>query len=416
MELRCENLKSLSHFMATLSMKYRSRPSHHLFPNLQSFVWESQETQVSLAHLFLPPSLRCLELDFDYMMQPGARTILLFLECQNIQLTQLCIRISPSDGSPRMLAAVLQALKSRSCQQLGILDCGLVDESILSYLAQLPTLKDLSVELRASISNTIASNKGFANLQALSLDAGGGGGIGAVISFLEVWSAQLSLYSIAITFSAARESQIWLPSVQQVISRISNGLCRSSLTRIEIRNGGFNLTGRVHAPLDITTLRPLLSFSKLEHLRLNVICSVDLNDDNLTELANAWPRLKTLVLNEYNGWQRTSGISFTGLATLLRACPLLEELALSIDATQLTFASTTRSGEEIRNDKITTIGLGDSTIDNPAAVASILRGLFRALTAVTHFGFCASYDDMVPLWDEVNSLLVRTRKQELEHA
>ncbi|KAH7908354.1 hypothetical protein BJ138DRAFT_1206883 [Hygrophoropsis aurantiaca] len=410
-QLYDEDIERLSHFMAGLSMEYLSRPSQHLFPNLQSLKWGSPEytTQLPLAiPLFLPPSLRCLELDFDSddSMEPGeVQAMLSLFEYQCIMLTQLRIRgLYPGSSGCGRLAAVLRALKSRSCQQLEILDCSLVNDSILSHLAQLPTLKDLSVELPAPISNTIASNKGFANLQTLRLEAWD---IDIIISFL--WSTQLSLDCLQIYLSPTSESKPLLSSPQQLFYCISNGLCHSSLTQIVIEIWWH--PEPIDAILDITTLRPLLLFSKLEHLRLNIVCSIDLNDENLMELANAWPRLQTLVFNEKFGWQRTSGITFQGLASLLRVCPLLDTLALSIDATRLGFASSTRPGEEFCNGKITTIYLGDSIIDNPTAVASILQGLFPSLTAVAH---CCAYrpdkTQYAPLWAEVNSHLAQTRK------
>ncbi|KAH7913822.1 hypothetical protein BJ138DRAFT_1145078 [Hygrophoropsis aurantiaca] len=163
------HFKHIIHFMTTLSMKYFPHPSHHLFPKLRFLICASQETtELPFIHLFLPPSLRFLELTFQDFNQLGAPATLFLLEYQySVNLT-----------------SVLRTLKSRSCQQLQSLDCSLLDESILLRLAQLPTLKNLSAELPASIPNTIASNKGFANLQTLTL---GVEDIDAIISSL--WSA-----------------------------------------------------------------------------------------------------------------------------------------------------------------------------------------------------------------------------------
>ncbi|KAH7913868.1 hypothetical protein BJ138DRAFT_539985 [Hygrophoropsis aurantiaca] len=88
--------------------------------------------------------------------------------------------------------------------------------------------------------------------------------------------------------------------------------------------------------LDIAPLRPLLVFSKLTRLHIDRLCAFDLADDGLMQLATVWPLLKELVLNLHSEWQRHSGISLKGhsLGSLLRVCPLLQDLALVIDATQ----------------------------------------------------------------------------------
>ncbi|KAH7909613.1 hypothetical protein BJ138DRAFT_208070 [Hygrophoropsis aurantiaca] len=299
--------KGIIHFMATLSMKYLPHPSHHLFPKLQSLIWQSQETsQLSLVHLFLPPSLRSLHLGFQDINRLGAPTMLLLLEYQCIMLTHLSVKGLHLGGSVN-LAPVLQALKSSSCQQLQSLNLGLVDESILSHLAQLPTLKDLSVQLPDSISTSIASNDGFTSLRTLSFFARN---VGDVFLFLQ--SAQLSLKSIKIQLfeNEARSTILPLSSLQQLFSSISNGLCHSSLTQIEINHW----TGHRYLDItfDIAILQPLLLFSNLKHLRLDSLFAFNWNDNTLTELVNAWPRLEKLVINHV-GWQRSSGINLPPL-------------------------------------------------------------------------------------------------------
>ncbi|KAH7913862.1 hypothetical protein BJ138DRAFT_1001378, partial [Hygrophoropsis aurantiaca] len=274
--------------------------------------------------------------------------------------------------------------------------CIMIDESMLLHLAQLPTLQDLFIHLPPSISNTIASNKGFANLQTLSLQASD---IDAIVSFL--WSARLSLTSIKIALSTGLPKSLPLPvsSVQQLFSSISKGLCHASLTQIEIE--AWRTLDYLDGTLDIATLRPLLLFSKMKRVVLKELCS-SMNDDALIKLANGWPHLEKLDIKPYTGWKRISGITFQGLASLVHACPLLATLALSIDAAQHNFASSTISGEVIHNDRIEPIDVGDSIIENPVAVARIFRDLFWSLRIV--FIRC-SRKDHAPLWIEVNQLL-----------
>ncbi|KAH7913867.1 hypothetical protein BJ138DRAFT_1177766 [Hygrophoropsis aurantiaca] len=371
--IRTGDLDGVVHVMAALSMKYLPHPSQLLFPRLQSLVWAGRGTAgLPLVHLFLPPSLRCLELEFQGGIQLGVPEMLLLLEHQCPIFTEL--RIVGLDDEPHAVA-VSRALETRSWGKLETLHCGHIDESALLHLARLPTLKNLSIHLPPSMSAFVAFKNGFTSLQILNLLVDD---IGAIISFLGKITTTATAFIIV--------------SHRLRLTFVSGGVKKH-----------FDVT------LDIAALRPLLSFSKLKSVYLDGLCSFNLNDDTLLELANAWPQLEKLALNQYTGWKRRSGITFKGLALLLRACPLLDTLALSLDAIQLSSISLTRPGEGIHNQKIKVINLGDSIIENPAAVALILRDLFSSLKYVD--AWCSVYgreevkSRYKPLWDDVGSHL-----------
>ncbi|KAH7913860.1 hypothetical protein BJ138DRAFT_1111102 [Hygrophoropsis aurantiaca] len=395
-EIHCEAFEGMVRFMTTLSMRYLYNPSHaqrHLFPNLRELVWHSQDiTELPFVTLFFPPSLRSLALQFDDDDE-RAPSLLLLLESQCLALTPL--RMYGCLGSDSVFS---RALESRSCRQLESLDCGEIDELALWHLSQLPTLKDLSVRLPDLISTHMVCGDWFVKLQTLSLTADD---MTPIISFLQL--APLSLKGIKIHVMVAGVSPSLSPS--QVLSTISSRLCHKVLTNIRIRVA--LCQPRFEITLDITALRPLCLFSKLRSIHIDRFCSFELNDDDLTELATAWPLLEELTLGPNRGWQRTSGITFKGLATLLRACPLLHTLALVIDATRLCDISLT--GSEVLNDRIETLLLGDSIIERPAAVALILDDLFWSLKHVDAWLMTDRADEKLrytPLWDEVNSHLL----------
>ncbi|KAH7906653.1 hypothetical protein BJ138DRAFT_1093854 [Hygrophoropsis aurantiaca] len=160
--------------------------------------------------------------------------------------------------------------------------------------------------------------------------------------------------------------------------------------------------------LDVTTLRQLFPCSSLccVNIRVMDICSFDLNDSDLMEMAAPWPHLDELVLNRRNGWRRAPATTFRGLAYLLRACPRLHTLSLSMDATQLNF---TPIGL-VPNNKIQMLDLGNSIIEEPAAVARILGDIFGPLFRVYAWQMQTSdrredRSRYAPLWAKVNSYL-----------
>ncbi|KAH7910311.1 hypothetical protein BJ138DRAFT_1009053 [Hygrophoropsis aurantiaca] len=386
--------KAMVNVMATLSLKYHSNPSQYLFPNLQTLSWHSRcKTEFPFVHLFFPPLLRCLTLGFEGDDTMASRLLLLFNH-QCPMLTQL--RLSGTVSITHTPAV--------SRAQLISLQCGQIDTSALKYLANSATLKNLSVYLSDPSSICVVPEGGFANLQTLSLTAGD---TSAVVSFL--LPTQLSLKSIKVRIIFHESQPLLALPLQQLFSRLSTGLCHTRLTQIHLLRSD---TCPQDGSLDIAALRPLFSFSKLRYVRIGGLCLFGLSDEALAELADAWPHLEELMLNRRSGWRRTSEITFKNLKSLIRACPLLQTLALAIDATQLNVASSTTPGEDIHNDNIETLNLEDSIIGDPPAVALILCDLFWSLKKVV-----ASPRSTVhaQLWGEVNSrlLAVQTAKEEV---
>ncbi|EIW83503.1 hypothetical protein CONPUDRAFT_152522 [Coniophora puteana RWD-64-598 SS2] len=101
---------------------------------------------------------------------------------------------------------------------------------------------------------------------------------------------------------------------------------------------GLEIADPYDAEFGITfnTLQPLMSFSRLESLMISGKRLVLIKDDELLELASAWPQLRVLGINAKAGWIVTSRVTFIGLAKLIEVCPLLMNLYISIDTSSPT--------------------------------------------------------------------------------
>ncbi|KAH7916211.1 hypothetical protein BJ138DRAFT_1139861, partial [Hygrophoropsis aurantiaca] len=396
--------------LATLSMKYHANPAQHLFPNLQTLIWQSeQKTELPFAHLFLPPSLRCLELRLycgpDDARGPGF-LLLLENQCPTLSQFHMC-----GIDVHMHVAAVSRSLESPACHQLESLTCGEIDEPALRYIAKLATLKDLSIDLPDWLSTYVPrADEGFVNLQTLSLAAPE---ISAVVGFLP--STQLSLKSLKIEITSAKPHARALLSapLQRLFLRLSAGLSYTRLTRFHLLQSDTGASRGDKETLDFAALRPLFLFPELRSVYIDGFCSSGLNDNNLAELAGAWPHLEEFTLNPSPGWRHTPEITFQGLGSLVRACPSLRDLALTIDATQLTSAAPGEDND-IHNDNIKTLNLGQSIIAKPADVAVVFGELFWSLKQVVvsryqHQNGVQVQSSYLKLWDEVNSHLRRAQ-------
>lgn len=112
----------------------------------------------------------------------------------------------------------------------------------------------------------------------------------------------------------------------------------------------------------------------MRHFKLDTACKWDLCDDDMEELAFAWPDLRTLLLDPTNQWSLPHRITLRSLATLAALCPHVETLGLVLDT------STTDPNElnyDVQNNACETLYVGDSEITKDA-----LRDVCDFLTAV----------------------------------
>ncbi|KAI0655381.1 hypothetical protein C8Q70DRAFT_1057485 [Cubamyces menziesii] len=182
------------------------------------------------------------------------------------------------------------------------------------------------------------------------------------------------------------------------------------------------------APIDVDTLEPLLYFSDMQQLIIDLRCPFDLDDAFFEKMAKRWPNLTCMTVSggfdgrfdpchddqpEGRGPTDTEGQSPHGgetlgdsalvapckgvaawrmrpRATLLalfyfaRHCPRMVTLQLEIDANlalihpSLVLESIVRQGPNLWG----MLCLGHSPIEDPYAVAVFLSGIFSALTTI----------------------------------
>lgn len=101
-------------------------------------------------------------------------------------------------------------------------------------------------------------------------------------------------------------------------------------------------------------------------------------------MAASWPKLQHLALGSPLGWGLPSGVTLGGLHTLIKACPELEQLSLSLDASLPPPIPCKSNNDDNlqRNRKITYLIVGDSTIEDARAVADFLYSILPNLSGI----------------------------------
>ncbi|KAF8135734.1 hypothetical protein EV363DRAFT_1551692 [Boletus edulis] len=177
-------------------------------------------------------------------------------------------------------------------------------------------------------------------------------------------------------------------SVGSFFSALETACINHSITQLSFDCGNSTTTNFRDPILTFDDVRPMMAFSNLHHLDLDVSWDVGLTDDDLVKLASAWPYLEHLGINVRYGWgtRVVSGITPDGLFHLLQTCPSLCHLCLAIDTRGYTQVSPDRSPATLAFQSRDTfcIDVVDSVIEEESvqAMATYLAGMAPRATRV----------------------------------
>ncbi|KAJ7160459.1 hypothetical protein C8R46DRAFT_369840 [Mycena filopes] len=143
------------------------------------------------------------------------------------------------------------------------------------------------------------------------------------------------------------------------------------------------------------TLRPLLSCSKIQVLKVTSILEVCLDDAFVAAMALAWPAIRHLsIYGHHRNPIHPTTPTIMGLLPLSRCCPQLRVLHLVVDATSL------RMDDPSRSPRVLQTALKSLRISNsPRMVAEFLSSVFPALTTFTGRGTTKAQ------WEQVSELM-----------
>ena len=221
-------------------------------------------------------------------------------------------------------------------RDLQAVNCGSVtlDVDALMHLSYMPALTELSCTL--ALGTTLRRSDSplfFPNLRHLTLDSKSLDPISRLLSRI-----RLPAITHLGVFVASRPSKqgfsFFLASIQtSVIGHTFQALRFSEVSGMEDVE---NIEDDPRPGLGFEDLKPCMAFSKLQYLDIDFSWDVELTDSALLALVSAWPHLEHLFINEERSWNMTGGITPDGLLQLLRTCPSLNQIALTIDTEDYT--------------------------------------------------------------------------------
>ncbi|KAG1820351.1 uncharacterized protein BJ212DRAFT_1339587 [Suillus subaureus] len=359
-------------------------PTQPLLPNLTSLEWIIyDERDLRLIRRIMTKSLTSL-----------------FLEVWAISPVPDLQQFISSISTIHLRYSVSQTLYH--LHHLTTIHCGVLDAEVMDHLSRLPSLLELKFALQPS--SEFQNELLFEQLQVLDVHAQD---ITSAVDFVSRMRNKLTNLSI---FS---DDHTGASVLAQLFRRLSTSVSHYSLHRLQIMvaerppNDSFSV-------LNLEDFHPLLSFSRLTHVHLDVGCGISLDDVAALELAQAWPNIIQLMLNKFLETPLPSSISPIGLLCFLKRCPSLMELTLEID-----FSFIEEQDDQwhywvgdTTHRHLSVFDVTYSKIHNAAKVAAFLSCVLPRTVHVLYSWIHALDDqrEYAERWNEASRLLRRMKK------
>ncbi|KAG1751495.1 uncharacterized protein EDB91DRAFT_1105765 [Suillus paluster] len=270
-------------------------PSLSMFPNLRSLTWNAGHTHLAIEFLRMAfvPSLVSLDLRIT-SISPALMSILSTLGTTCPNLTSF----RPQVENPTMNHDIAPFITQTICQLrhlCALSVCQLEDQGMV-HITQLKSLKILWLYIEPSLLRRMGlppQSLGFEHLDLLGLQ---GRRLDHMTDFLRSLRTIRSKHVTAVfssTFFAQRSN-----SVSRFCAMLQERCDNDTLEAITLCERLYNNFDNITAqPSDFAPLRLLRN---LTHFDVEAGCTISISDDELCELVNAWPKLKTFKLSCYH--------------------------------------------------------------------------------------------------------------------
>lgn len=348
------------------------------FPNLRTVAWypDNHLAMLPFLRLLCGPPLTSLSAEFATDPASLATVAALGVLCPNIT------DISISASSETLSDGLADALSTSIChwKDLKHVSCDDLTVSAMEHLSQARNLESLTACASArlsSCSETLSMQElSFPRLQHLHLYTGLLSTTTACLRGL-----RLALKEFRLDLFDAGEVLSGSSCLRDLFTALAEACLHACLTRLYL----CVIYPHFPSPNSEATIRdtrPLFSFANLRVVSLEGLSTFTLDDNDIAELASAWPDIEELALSTFVDHPVASLPTFQSLIRLVRSCPKLRVLSLVVDATKLATPSLCAVGRDIRSDVLDELCLGNSPISSPVAVAHVLHNLYPALKQV----------------------------------
>ncbi|KAG6812432.1 hypothetical protein H0H92_002898 [Tricholoma furcatifolium] len=306
-----------NHAKVRLAQLWRSP----LLPTLRRYTCYDVRSLGPFIHpLFMSPTLEFLKLGFITDAQDASvGTLLSMLVDEVPRLRSLLLTGTLSTPS---LMYVVQFKHLRTLDLLGMGE--MIDSHFLSLVSDMEELEELVIDVYNSPLSTFPVSNGFRRLKKLHVTAFHS----TIEQLLLDLSDDVALESLGFITPPAPLPTTWESDFSSLVHTVMQRWL-SSLRRITIDREWSS-----YMPLSLpkSLICPLFRLPNIEYFVISEFL-VPFFDEDILELASAWPRLKHLHIPHDD--HTTPRTSFSMLYTLAKCCPQLEHLEIPLDTRHL---------------------------------------------------------------------------------
>lgn len=378
-----------------------------LLPNLRTFTWHCLSTrsaEIDAMTAFIRLLLGHNPTEAQLTVSEQA----LITAFSDLGCTSLRKLVIQSPKGPISANITEEVICSHSA--LRSLACGEVTIRALHILSQFPSLSRLTIGLGDNIpSALIFARSPFRKLRYLTINSKS---IDACLSMLKAtnWNIRCFHHRMDVAYDpAGREALLELLPLQLSHESLK---CISLVTNAAPRHDDDPVTN----PFSLTQL---FNFKYLRILELIGAFLPALDNSSLLRLAEAWPQLQVLILQQKVGRYYPPRVDLTGLVLLLEHCPDLCQLTLSVNAIIDTKAPP--EPPKSNNTRITSVNFCNSPISKAPEVAAFLSSIMPNLQETLSWTGAVMPDSGVQeyrrRWDSVAQMVpvfAAVRKEERE--
>ncbi|KAJ7025982.1 hypothetical protein C8F04DRAFT_1268576 [Mycena alexandri] len=390
-------------------------PVPHLFPQLRCLRWisfpptfllgtpavalpppSSLPPFISLARFLFTPTLTNISLGTFTTIAELSLPVLA-LKCPLLTHIEIHQDVGPGIDPSRVISSFICGL-----DHIKSLEVAHLDQKAHDHLLALPGLETLSLTAPNINASTTpphlppTSGPRFASLCDVTLNSTPSQSILAFIPSL----SHSPLESFELHYSLHDAS-----SVRQIFAALKEYLPRTTLRRICVVTRAHRMAGGhpTVPAITIETLRLLFHFTNLTSVELRPPTGIDVTDEDVLAMAEAWPHLEDLLLRT-RPTDHPPRATLHSLLHLAKHCAKLATLELIVDASTIPTIECNEDKTRLLQSALLDWTVGHSLISSPIEVARFLSGIFPILNGTWS---SEDYDDdgsdteMQSYWGEI---------------
>jgi hypothetical protein len=200
---------------------------------------------------------------------------------------------------------------------------------------------------------------------------------------------------LSITCGRPNESPVPLSTLCEVIDRILYAPISTSLSRLSLTVHSNLMT---NGQSGSAVLGSLFRLSALKEIDLHGTLTIGLDDTWLRDASLSWPHLRKLYITPPLGSEDRPTMTLSGLIPLLKNCPFLEDLGVSLILAPFPLSSLAGGKSNWGTDMV---HFPSSILESPTKVCSCLRLMFPRLRICTGTTYPEEAESREK-WDLVN--------------